>query len=159
MIEGRVRYFLRCYLKAETGENDTIIKKRYLSLVPKENEFGISRGIDENSVPHDIPLDFDTFANIIGLDTTIDVKPKKVKKVEEVKEEQPKEEIKEEPKQTVETIVENSKEEEKVETKTEEVKTKEEKVEPQATPKASMSNEDKLAAIRAKMAALKAAKK
>lgn len=67
MIEGRVRYFLRCYLKAEEvtnkDESVSLIKKRYLSLIPKENEYGICRGIDETKVPQDIPLDFDMFYN------------------------------------------------------------------------------------------------
>lgn len=66
MMEGRVRYFLRCYVKAEEGENGKLIKKRYLSLVPKENEFGIARGIDESLVPEDIPLDWDTFVETVG---------------------------------------------------------------------------------------------
>ena len=88
MIEGRVRYFLRCYLKAEEQPDGTIAKKRYLSLIPKENEFGICRGIDESKVPQDIPLDFDEFAKWIGLYNNVaklDVKPaKEVKKVEKV---------------------------------------------------------------------------
>lgn len=67
MIEGRVRYCLRCYLKAEEQQDGTLIKKRYLSLIPKENEFGIARGLDENKVPHDINLDFDEFAKYIDL--------------------------------------------------------------------------------------------
>lgn len=66
MMEGRVRYFLRCYVKAEEGLNGKLIKKRYLSLVPKENEFGIARGIDETKVPEDIPLDWDTFVETVG---------------------------------------------------------------------------------------------
>ena len=66
MMEGRVRYFLRCYVKAEEGENGKLIKRRYLSLVPKENEFGIARGIDESKVPEDIPLDWDTFVETVG---------------------------------------------------------------------------------------------
>ena len=91
MIEGRVRYFLRCYLKAEEQPDGTVEKKRYLSLIPKENEFGICRGIDESKVPQDIPLDFDEFAKYIGLYNNVaknDVKPvqeaKKVEKVENV---------------------------------------------------------------------------
>ena len=91
MIEGRVRYFLRCYLAAEEQPDGTIAKKRYLSLVPKENEFGICRGIDESKVPKDIPLEFDEFAKWIGLYNNVakpDVKPakeaKKVEKVEKV---------------------------------------------------------------------------
>lgn len=66
MIEGRVRYFLRCYTRAEEI-GGKLIKKRYLSLIPKENEYGIIRGIDESTVPTDIPLDWDAFADVIGL--------------------------------------------------------------------------------------------
>lgn len=78
MIEGRVRYFLRCYTKADEI-NGKLVKKRYLSLVPKENEYGILRGIDENSVPSDIALDFDEFAKIIGLERAIEKKEPKIK--------------------------------------------------------------------------------
>lgn len=78
MIEGRVRYFLRCYTKADEI-NGKLVKKRYLSLVPKENEYGILRGIDENSVPSDIALDFDEFAKIIGLESGIEKKEPKIK--------------------------------------------------------------------------------
>lgn len=71
MIEGRVRYCLRCYTAAEEEPDGKITKKRFLSLVPKENEFGIIRGVDENSIPHDIPLDFDEFAKAIKLNLDI----------------------------------------------------------------------------------------
>lgn len=70
MIEGRVRFCLRCYLKDEEQDGGVLVKKRFLSLVPKPNEFGIIRGINENSVPHDIPLDFNCFADAIGFDMT-----------------------------------------------------------------------------------------
>lgn len=69
MIEGRVRYCLRCYVKAEEQPNGTLLKNRYLSLVPKENEFGIIRGVDENTLPHDIPLEWSEFAKYIGFAT------------------------------------------------------------------------------------------
>lgn len=82
MIEGRVRYFLRAYIKAEEDANGKLIKKRYLSLVPKENEYGILRGIDENTIPSDIPLDFNIFAKTIGFETTSKAKEKVVKKEE-----------------------------------------------------------------------------
>lgn len=75
MIEGRVRYFLRAYMKAEEIDGK-LIKKRYLSLVPKENEYGILRGIDENTIPSDIPLDFNVFADTIGLDISKKTKTK-----------------------------------------------------------------------------------
>lgn len=71
MIEGRVRYCLRCYTAAEEEPDGKITKKRFLSLVPKENEFGIIRGVDENTIPHDIPLDFDEFAKAIKLNLDI----------------------------------------------------------------------------------------
>ena len=71
MIEGRVRYCLRCYTAAEEEPDGKITKKRFLSLVPKENEFGIIRGVDENAIPHDNPLDFDEFARAIKLNLDI----------------------------------------------------------------------------------------
>ena len=167
MIEGRVRYCLRCYLKAEEQSDGTLIKKRYLSLIPKENEFGIARGLDENITPHDINLDFAEFAKYIGLDTNAEVKPvkqtikeepkavKEAAKVEtkvepevEIKEE-PKVEIKEETKaQPEQTIVNN------VATEKPEVV----KEQPVEQPK-QMSNEDKIAAIKAKLAAINAKNK
>lgn len=179
MIEGRVRYFLRAYLKAEETEDKKLVKKRYLSLIPKENEFGICRGIDENKVPHDIPLDFNTFADLIGVDVNVkETKP--VKKVE--KKEEPiiekKEEIEVnigEPKidsGVIQKYVEETKVEETIESKEEiqnipeetpvtskeenKVEVKEEK--PQQKEEKVMSNEDKLAAIKAKLAAMKASK-
>lgn len=164
MIEGRVRYFLRCYLKAEEQEDKTILKKRYLSLVPKENEFGIIRGIDENKIPHDIPLDFDIFADIIGLnfekkveekEKTTRKQPETVKKESEsVKKES--ETIKKEQvlvdnieiKEEVESVTDNKNNtsDDKHEVKEEVKSSNEEK------PK---SNEDKIAAIKAKLAAIK----
>lgn len=92
MIEGRVRYFLRAYMKAEEDENGKLIKKRYLSIIPKENEYGILRGIDENKIPSDIPLEFDTFAKVIGLDNYSDKVTKN--KIKENKDEVKKNEVK-----------------------------------------------------------------
>lgn len=68
MIEGRVRYFLRAFTSAEENAEGKLIKKRYLSIIPKENEFGISRGLDESVTPEDITLDWNTFVSVIGLD-------------------------------------------------------------------------------------------
>lgn len=149
-LEGRVRYFLRCYMKAEETEDGTLVKKRYLSLIPKENEFGISRGLDENTIPHDIPLDFDEFAKYIKLysnkeESEIQEKPKKeIKKTTKIKEEKIVEEVKKE--QIIEEktnddsseIVENNNSSETIEEKT---------------------NNEKLDAIKAKLAALKANQK
>lgn len=183
MIEGRVRYFLRCYMKAEEDGNGGLVKKRYLSLIPKENEFGIARGLDETKVPHDIPLDFDVFAEVIGLydgedkvkevveetktanNTVEDETPKRrvrrkkeeapveekfeQLKVEipEVSDEQAKAEADAESKASCDPVIEEEdakaevKEEKKVETPVEETK--------------PVSNIDRLAAIKAKLAAMK----
>ena len=147
MIEGRVRYFLRCYTKDEELSDGTLVKKRYLSLVPKPNEFGIVRGIDENKVPHDIPLEFDEFAKVIGYYKT---KPKKAVK-SEPKAELVKEDNKEvEGQVTIDDVIEEV-ESDPVETK----KTTEPEVKTEVkTEEKVVSNEDKLAAIRAKLAAL-----
>lgn len=67
-IEGRVRYFLRCYTSVQENLDGELVKTRLLSLVPKENEFGICRGIDESKIPQDIELNFNTFAATIGVD-------------------------------------------------------------------------------------------
>ena len=184
MIEGRVRYFLRCYLKSEETQEGTLVKKRYLSIVPKENEFGICRGIDENLIPHDIPLDWNEFTKVIGFDNTVTkvdkeevneiIKPNK--KIKAISEEEVKENIEEESKSVTDLnpmpfdtvnetvldtvnetmkeaideepsneVVSTAKEPEKVETK---VETKVEDKQP--------SNADKIAAIKAKLAAMKA---
>lgn len=75
MLEGRVRYFLRAYINEEENEEGVLVKKRYLSLVPKSDEpMCITRGIDESITPHDIPLDWNTFASIIGVDSSSTVK-------------------------------------------------------------------------------------
>ena len=70
VIEGKLRYFLRAYIKSEMSSDpndERQIKKRYLSLVPKANEYGIARGLDESTCPHDIELDWNVFADVIGL--------------------------------------------------------------------------------------------
>lgn len=63
-IEGRLRYFLRAYIGSKEVDGK-VVKKRFLSLVPKEDEYGIIRGVDENEIPQTIPLDFDIFWNIV----------------------------------------------------------------------------------------------
>lgn len=165
MLEGRVRYFLRCYLKGEENEDGKVVKKRYLSLIPKENEFGICRGIDENSVPHDIPLDFEIFAKCIGLGKEVEEAKEKVRKPrvktiekeETIKEElvpnkeQNQEEVNEEVTVSTEEkkpIVEENKKEEIVEEPKQEEAVEEK-------PKTTLSNAEKLAAIKAKLAAMK----
>lgn len=150
MIEGRLRYFLRCYLKAEETEDGKLIKKRYLSLVPKENEFGIIRGVDENRIPHDIELDWDTFINALGIDIK-EEKSKKKSKPEKVVIEDAIPAFEE--KVSIEVATPKQVEEPKVIEEVE--KQPEPQPKPQPKPQAEMSNEDKLASIKAKLAALK----
>lgn len=151
MIEGRVRYFLRCYVKDIDLEDGTIMKERFLSVVPKPNEFGIIRGIDENKVPQDIPLDFNEFVNIVGYDVVVEQpeqveeKHKRHKKVEEQVEKAVEKTNEEVPPFEVEEKKEEVKPIEKTEVKHVEEKTE---VKP-------MTNEDKIAAIKAKLAAMK----
>lgn len=138
-IEGRLRYVLRAYLKGEE-EDGYIIKKRYLSLVPKENEYGIIRGIDENKAPQDIPLSAKEFLNIVNDNSLKSNSSIIVEK--EVK--------KEEPKKVVTTPKVKVDEEEvkvdKEETKTEEVKENKEE---------TKVEDDRIKAIKEKIAKLK----
>lgn len=193
VLEGAVRYCLRCYIKNELV-GDKSVKKRYLKLIPEEGEFGIARGLDESKVPTDIPLDFDTFAKLIGLEGYGNSKKvKKVKEVKKVQEDAVDEPDTEEPVKEIPTkkdLVEESLK--RLNKKKEEKADREENVEdpleaktisnedecvskksikpetpstlqPSATPTNStdggLNANDKLAAIRAKIAALKAAKK
>ncbi len=151
-IEGRVRYFLRCYVKDIEFEDGTVIKQRFLSLVPKPNEFGIIRGVDETKVPQDIPLEWDEFIKAIGYNVdvpaTSEVKTKAESKVRKVASPKIKEEVKEE--------AELPFTEEPTESHPNEENTPDEET-PQEAPKEApiLSNEEKLAAIKAKLAAMK----
>lgn len=180
MIEGRVRYFLRAFTQAEENEDGKLIKKRYLSIIPKENEFGIARGLDEANTPDDIDLDWNTFTSVIGLDSPTQqvetIKPATTKVVDK-----PKVEV--QPKITTPKVESHKVEEPKVETpKVEEVKVETPKVEvevkveePKAQPKVEvvkpipatapvptttqpsenrvLTQAEKIAAIKAKLAA------
>lgn len=158
-IEGRVRYFLRAYVKDTELEDGTVIKNRYLSLVPKPNEFGIIRGVNENTVPQDIPLDWNEFANIIGLNVH---ESNNVEVQKPVQESAPAEETKVDETEVPESAT-NPPDPDPAQAPAEVV---EEPV--QETPKAEavkaepapqvQSNADKLAAIKAKLAAMKARK-
>ena len=173
MIEGRVRYFLRAYLKDEEKEDGTVIKRRWLSVVPKPGEFGIIRGVDENKIPQDIPLEWSEFAKVIGLDVEAKVETKVETPVEEKPHRGRKKQVEEPAPKVEETPVitdtdtvedtaqaelttnvednppweEPAKEEPKPEPKPEPV--------PTPAPQQNLSNADKLAAIRAKLAAIK----
>lgn len=163
MIEGRVRYFLRAYLKDEEKDDGTVIKRRYLSLVPKPNEFGIIRGVNENTIPQDIPLEWSEFAKAIGLDVTVEEPKVEEPKITRRKKQEPTPEkpvitdtdTNTDTITTVDISEELPCEESKAEVK-EEVKPKIKTPEPAQEPQqAELSNADKLAAIRAKLAALK----
>ena len=65
-IEGQVRYFLRCFSQDEEVDGK-VRKKRYLSLIPGQGEYGICRGADEENWPRECELDWNVFASIIGL--------------------------------------------------------------------------------------------
>lgn len=159
-IEGRLRYFLRAYIGSKE-ENGKVVKKRYLSLVPKEDEYGIIRGVDENEIPQTIPLDFDIFWNtVIGGE-----KPVKIEKEKSVKKTTKKsiiddgltDEERNEFKKRMEEI--NSKynkdnnelKDEKISLKKPEVKDVTELSETEVIEVKEETKEDKLAALKAKM--------
>lgn len=164
MIEGRLRYCLRCYVKAEEVGDGELVKKRYLSLVPKENEFGIIRGVDDTKIPHDIPLDWKEFEKAIGFDQ----KKVEVEKEEKIPEEvistsaEVKKSLPEAKKEEIQpmpfdedtmTREEPKAEEPKVEEPVNKIKEEpstEVKEEPKTETK-EMSPQDKLAAIKAKL--------
>lgn len=194
MIEGRVRYCLRCYTAAYEEKDGKITKQRYLSLVPKENEYGIIRGVDENLVPHDIPLDFNEFAKAIKFnvnmstthvdqssenvqqsssndvkaklatlkskkDASEDVKPQSTKNMKNVVED-----VHVEPTSVVEVVAESSSDSNSHQaSENNEVKVSENapftNVTSTSTTETTVTpTNDKLAAIKAKLAAMKAAK-
>lgn len=156
MIEGRVRYFLRCYTKEEEVDEGHFVKRRFLSLVPKPNEFGIARGLDETNTKGDILLDWDEFTKAIGIDNEKKEEKPVINIKSEARKKKSKEEVKEEVKEKV-VVEEQPKEEVKLEevvlTPKEEVK-EEVKEQPKQETK-EVSNEEKIAAIKAKLAALK----
>lgn len=172
MIEGRLRYCLRCYLKAEEQADGTVLKKRYLSVVPKENEFGIIRGVDENKIPHDIELEFSEFAKVIGMTeamsipqpATIKQEPQPAPVIEQPKVAEPVQTVIVEPVATptvepapVQAVAEESKPVVEDKPPFDIPAPKEEK--PQETVKPALSNADKIAAIKAKLAAINAQNK
>ena len=65
-IEGQTRYFLRCYSQDEDVDG-RVRKRRLLSLIPGQGEYGICRGADEENWPRECELDWDVFTTIIGL--------------------------------------------------------------------------------------------
>lgn len=176
-LEGRVRYFLRCYVKDEE-QNGKTVKKRYLSLIPKANEFGICRGLQEDKVPHDIPLKWSEFEYWVLGDSKTEkevvesaVVTEKIEEIKETDEGQPRkrhrrkvtEEVQEEPQEESneeiqEEVIKQTASDEVLQE--EPLNNVEAKVEVKEEPKteAKTSKEDALAAIKAKLAAIKAAR-
>lgn len=98
MLEGRIRFFLRCYLKGVNTE-DKYIQTRMLSLTPKVDEYSIIRGVNVDTFPEEIELDANKFLNVIGMTSNKvenkSIEPKKTETNINTKE------IKEEPKKVV----------------------------------------------------------
>lgn len=166
-IEGRVRYFLRCFSVAEEDSKGDLVVNRYLSLAPDgTTEYGITRGIDLSKSPKIIPLDWNAFAEVVGVDSkeikvTKEVKVSKPKEVKVAKEEKVVEtpKVVEEPKVEEPKVVETPKvEEPKIELpKVEAPKVETPKVEaPKVEETKPLSKEDRIAALKAKLAAAKA---
>ena len=177
MIEGRIRFLLRAYFQDVEIEG-RLVQKRMLSLIPKSNEYGIIRGVNTNVLPEDISLSVKEFFNTIEINSiklddaasdikkTDIVKEKKTvvkTKVEEKQEVDEKQEIEEVTTKVEETskiisprrrpmTVEHSTIKENVNTKED---AKVEVVQTETKP-IEQSKEDKMAAIKAKLAAIKA---
>lgn len=63
-IEGRVRFFVRAFAETSEDGKGNLITQRYLSLSPDgTTEYGITRGLS-GEVPRNIPLDWDIFYEI-----------------------------------------------------------------------------------------------
>lgn len=151
MINGKLRFFFRAYIE-EKQTNDGFTKKRCLSIRPKPHEFQINRGLDVDSLPDDIDLNYNAFVDLFG-------KPSNVGEIEYKLTEQVK----------PATLDDNSKSEEKVEkvdskvisSKVEETTTKETSVNVIKQPKVEttlidvnkneLSTQDKIASIKAKL--------
>jgi len=169
MIEGRVRFVLRAYFQ-DTDVDGRLVQKRMLSLIPKSNEYGIIRGVNTDALPEDIPLSVAELFNVLN-NYKVEFKPDKVKLVEPTKNKEletskrsrrGKSTQKVKAEETTEVIADTK---EKVEVKTKHVEVKEEKDEvvkteaKEKTTEEPISKEDKMAAIKAKLAAIKAGKK
>jgi len=169
MIEGRLRFVLRAYFQ-DVDINGRLVQKRMLSLIPKSNEYGIIRGVNTDALPEDIPLSVAEFFNVLNnykvefkRDKVTLIEPKQEEKVDETPKRSRRgksaQEVNEE---TIEVVADTK---EKVEVETKHVEIKEEKDEvvktetKEETTTEPISKEDKLAAIKAKLAAIKAGRK
>ena len=171
MIEGRVRYFIRAFAKTEEDADGNLVTKRYLSLSPDgTTEFGITRGLT-GDVPRYIPLDWNTFYALVMKSTNT---PTTKKVVEEIEVPAPTKSKKAATKTAADANItenENNKsladavpepilEEPVLDLPAEKpvIKPTEPVVEPTPAPTSTVSNDDRIAAIKAKLAALKANK-
>jgi len=169
-IMGNCTFVLRCYTEDTQVENsDKLVKKRFLSLVPTPYERGVTRCIDEDTAPQIIPLDANEFLKAIGYyeaDTNYDVvhenKNEDVKEIKTLKQLQ--DDIAKAEDDTKDKSNFVAREEDvQVEVKEvkEEVKQPEQKVEEPKEEKKEeskpMTPQERLAAIKAKIAAKKAA--
>jgi hypothetical protein len=66
MLEGRLRYVLHAFIKEEIKPDGKTIKHRILSLVPGVDEYGIIRGVNTDFIPNEIPLDANIFLETVG---------------------------------------------------------------------------------------------
>lgn len=177
MVEGRLRFVLRAYFQ-DMDVDGRLVQKRMLSLIPKSNEYGIIRGVNTSALPEDIPLSVAELFNVLNnyrvefkKDKVAPIEPLQEKKVDETPKRSRRGKSTQEVKEATTEVVEDIKEEVKEETKHVEVKeekhevVKEEVKEEvkqevqEKTTEEPISKEDKMAAIKAKLAAIKAGKK
>lgn len=173
MVEGRLRFVLRAYFQ-DVDVDGRLAQKRMLSLIPKSNEYGIIRGVNTDALPEDIPLSVAELFNVLNnykvefkRDKVTLIEPKQVDKTDETpklhRHGKPVQEVKEETTKVVEDIKEEVKEETKhVEVKEEKHEVVKEEAKQEAQEKTTdepISKEDKMAAIKAKLNAIKAGKR
>lgn len=177
MIEGRLRFVLRAYFQ-DVEVNGKLRQKRMLSLIPKSNEYGIIRGVNTDALPEDIPLSAAEFFNVLDnykVEFTKEriyetpkanaQEQKTSKRIRSQKTETPvsntSEVVQEKPVNSESEIVQAVNEGITEDTSTNEVIKEETKTpavqdaEKATDEQAKVSKEDKLAAIKAKLAALK----
>lgn len=175
MVEGRLRFVLRAYFQ-DVDIDGRLAQKRMLSLIPKSNEYGIIRGVNTDALPEDIPLSVAELFNVLN-NYKVEFKRDNVKLVEATKtkvetnvKEPETSKSSRRGKLAQETKVEETTEvvadtKEEVEVETKHVEVKEEKDEvikaetKVETTEAPISKEDKMAAIKAKLAAIRDGKR
>jgi hypothetical protein len=165
MIEGRLRFVLRAYFQ-DVDINGRLVQKRMLSLIPKSNEYGIIRGVNTDALPEDIPLSVAEFFNVLNnykvefkRDKVTLVEPKQEENVDETPKRSRRGKSTQEVKEETTEVIADTKEKVEVETKHVEIKEEKDEVVKTETTAEPISKEDKLAAIKAKLAAIKAGRK